>query len=118
MFALDANVLLDRDERDARLCEAVKDGDALAERPSEPGEFAHGEAFSGLEDSDHPVEPAVFRGGLPPCRCLDEVVDLEAVFAGIFENGEALAACVLPCGRKIGNGFHALPMQWLFHHFT
>ena len=38
----------------------------------------------------------------------DEVVDLEATLAGIFEDGEALALHVLAGGRnsEIGDGFH------------
>ncbi len=52
-----------------------------------------------MENPDPFVEPAALFRGLSSRRCLDEVVDLKAVFAGIFENGKALAACVLLCGR-------------------
>ena len=39
-LALDADVLLQGHEGDARLGEGVEDGDDLTQRPAEPGEFA------------------------------------------------------------------------------
>ena len=86
------------DERDARLCEAVKDGGEQAERAPEPGKFAHDKAVAALENTDQFIKPTALCRGLSPCCCLDEVVDLEAVFAGIFENGVALASCILLWG--------------------
>ena len=46
LLALETNALLDRNDRDARLYEAVKDGDDLAQRTPEPGEFADDRAVS------------------------------------------------------------------------
>ena len=47
---------------------------------------------------------------------LDEIVDAEVVFACVLEDGEALAAQALLCGRdsQTGNGFHGLTMQYGF----
>ena len=47
-LALDADVLLERHEGDARLGEGVEDGD-LPQRPTEPGEFADDQAVAVLE---------------------------------------------------------------------
>ena len=49
-LALDADVLLDRHEGDARLGERIKDGDDPARRSAEPGEFALDKATAGAGD--------------------------------------------------------------------
>ena len=60
VLALDADVLLDRHEGDARLGKRIKDGDDLAQRSAEPGEFAHDKAITALQDAQQLVEPAAF----------------------------------------------------------
>ena len=71
-LALDADVLLERHEGDPGLGEGVEDGDDLAERPTEPGEFAHDQAVAALQDARQLVEPPAFLGGLPGGGRLDE----------------------------------------------
>ena len=115
-FALDADVLLHRHEGDAGLGEGVEDGDDLTQRPTEPGEFADEQTVAALEDVHQLVEPAALFGSLSRGGRLDEIVDAEVVFACVLEDGEALAAHVLLCGRdpQIGNGFHSLTMEYGF----
>ena len=65
------------------------------------------------------VEPAALFRSLSRGGRLDEIVDAEVVFAGVLEDGEALAAHVLLRGRdpQIGNGFHGLTMEYGFWYF-
>ena len=42
---------LHRHEGDAGLGEGVEDGDDLAQRPTEPGEFAHDQAVASMKSS-------------------------------------------------------------------
>ena len=81
-----------------------------SERPSLKSSLTTRQAVAAVENADQFTKPTALCRGLSPCCCLDEVVDLEAVYAGIFENGEALAACILLRHRdpEIGDGFHAL----------
>ena len=118
-LALDADVLLERHEGDARLGEGVEDGDDLPQRPTEPGEFADDQAVAVLEDAHQLVKPAALFGSLSGGGRLDEVVDAEIVLARVLENGEALAAHVLLRGRdpQVGNGFHGLSMERIFGYF-
>ena len=104
---------------DACLGEGVEDGDDLTQRPAEPGEFADDQTVAALEDVHQFVEPAALFGSLSRGGCLDEIVDAEVVFACVLEDGEALAAHVLLCGRdpQIGNGFHSLTMECIFGYF-
>ena len=62
---------------------------------------------------------AALFGSLSRGGRLDEIVDAEVVFACVLEDGEALAAHVLLCGRdpQIGNGFHSLTMECIFGYF-
>ena len=101
------------------LGEGVEDGDDLTQRPTEPGEFADDQTVAALEDVHQFVEPAALFGSLSRGGRLDEIVDAEVVFACVLEDGEALAAHVLLCGRdpQIGNGFHSLTMECIFEYF-
>ena len=89
------------------LGEGVEDGDDLTQRPAEPGEFADNQTVAALEDVHQFVEPAALFGSLSRGGRRDEIVDAEVVFAGVLEDGEALAAHVPLRGRdpQIGNGF-------------
>ena len=95
LLALDADVLLEGHQGDARLAECIEDGDDLAQRSTEPGEFGDDDAVAALEAADQFVEPAALFGSLSGDGGLDEWVDVEVVLARVLENGEALAARVL-----------------------
>ena len=96
-------------------------GDDLTQRPTEPGEFADDQTVAALEDvsSARRARRRFFRS-LSRGGRLDEIVDAEVVFAGVLEDGEALAAHVLLRGRdpQIGNGFHGLTMEYVAFHAT
>ena len=98
---------------------SVEDGDDLTQRPTEPGEFADDQTVAALEDVHQLVESSALFGSLSRGGRLDEIVDAEVVFACVLEDGEALAAHVLLCGRdpQIGNGFHGLTMECGFWYF-
>ena len=114
--ALDADVLLERDEGDAGLGEGVEDGDDLTQRPAKPREFADDQAVSALEDAHQFIEPAALFGSLSRGGRLDEVVDAEVVLSRVLEDGETLAAQVLLRGRdpQIGDSLHGLSMECSF----
>ena len=65
------------------------------------------------------VKTATLFGSLSRSGRLDEIVDAEVVFAGVLEDGEALAAHVPLRGRdpQIGNGSHGLTMEYGFGYF-
>ena len=90
------------------LASVSSNGDNLAERSAEAGELADDQAVSEFESAHQVIKPSALgrrhgRGG-----GLNKLVDPEAVPAGIFEDGEALALHVLAAGRnsEIGDGFH------------
>ena len=66
------------------LGEGVEDGDDLTQRPTEPGEFADDQTVAVLEDIHQLVEPAALFGSLSRGGRLDEIVDLEVVFACVL----------------------------------
>ena len=107
-LALDADVLLQRHERDAGLGERVEDGHDLTQRPAEPGEFADDQVVAGLQGARQLVQPAALLGGLPGSGRLDEIVDADVVRSRVLEDGEALAANVLLRGRDPQIGLRAL----------
>ena len=98
-LALDADVLLQGHEGDARLGEGVEHGDDLTQRPAEPGEFADDQTVAGLQGVRQLVQPATLLGSLSGGGRLDEVVDVEVVLPRVLQDGEALAARVLLRGR-------------------
>ena len=106
-LAIDADVLLDRHEGNACLGEGVEDGDDLIQRATEPGEFADDQTGRCAGGRSSARRAAALFGSLSGGGRLDEIVDEEVVFAGVLEDGEALAAHVLLRGRdpQIGNGF-------------
>ena len=113
-------MLLERHEGDVGLGEGVEDGDDLPQRPTEPGEFADDQPVAALEDVHQLVEPAALVGSLSRGGRLDELVDADVVVACVLEDGEALAAHVLLCGRgpQVGDGFHGLSMECGFGYFS
>ena len=88
LTALEADVLLDRDDGHRGFGDRIEEGDDLAERAPEAPVLGMGAR----------------RGGR-----LHEVVNPEALAARVLEDGEALAADVLPGGgyARAGDGFHA-----------
>ena len=64
--------------------------------------------------------PAALVGSLSRGGRLDERVDADVVVACVLEDGEALAAHVLLCGRdpQRGDGFHGLSMECGFGYFS
>ena len=109
-LALDADVLLQGHEGDARLGEGVEHGDDLTQRPAGPG----GAGLQGVRQ----LRPA---GGASRKPCPEAVASMKSsmwrsCFPRVLQDGEALAARVLLPGRdaQIGDGLHGLSMQCSF----
>ena len=64
-LALDADVLLQGHEGDARLGEGVEHGDDLTQRPAEPGEFADDQTVAGLQGVRQLVQRRRFSEACP-----------------------------------------------------
>ena len=103
LFALDTDVLLDRDEGDGLLREGIEDGDDLTQRSAEPGQLGDDQLVARLQDGHQLIEPAAGFGGPSRGGRFDKVVDVEVVLAGVLENGETLAASVLLRGSRPGD---------------
>ena len=90
------------DKGDAVPGQDVEHGEDLAEGAAEPGEIVDDEPVAGFEGAHQVIEAAAL--GRRACRGggFDELVDLEAVPAGILEDGEALALHVL-AGWELGD---------------
>ena len=84
LLSLDADALLEGHKGDSRLAECIEDSDDLAQRSTEPGEFADDEAVAALEADDQLVEPAALFGSLSGGGGLDELVDIETYVYDAF----------------------------------